>query len=72
LKAKFVATFCAVALMLALVAWMGYRGVANGLTEIRDLSDNRIPAANDLAKIADGQSRLRDLVRQLVVLVHGE
>jgi methyl-accepting chemotaxis protein len=59
LRVKLIASFCIVAVILAVVVVIGYYGVSRGAAGISDLGTNRLAAESALFKIQDGQSRIR-------------
>ncbi|HEY3296863.1 MAG TPA: methyl-accepting chemotaxis protein [bacterium] len=59
LKFKLIGSFCVVATVLCIVGWVGFSGVAGGKKSLDELGANSIPSLTALAKVQDGQMKVR-------------
>ncbi|HEY3296859.1 MAG TPA: methyl-accepting chemotaxis protein [bacterium] len=59
LKFKLIGSFCVVAAVLCIVGWVGFSGVAGGKKSLDALGAKSIPALTSLAKVQDGQMKIR-------------
>lgn len=59
LRFKLIGSFCIVAIVLCVVGWVGFAGVASGKKSIDGLAQNEVPCLVTLSNLQQGQMGVR-------------